>query len=53
MDGLAKWLGEQLDEDERIVNEALYFVDAKWRVDVARNIVLCSLPPSSERREVR
>lgn len=50
MDDLVQWLHAQLDEDERIARQALDFVDADWRVDVARNVVLCPLLTSSGRQ---
>ncbi|MFF0597897.1 DUF6221 family protein [Streptomyces antibioticus] len=47
MHELVQWLHAQLDEDERIATGALHFVDAHWRVDVARNVVLAArLTPS-------
>jgi hypothetical protein len=50
VDDLVRWLGEQLDEDERIVGQALDFVDADWRVDATRNVVLCPLLTGSGRQ---
>ncbi|MFE6408175.1 DUF6221 family protein [Streptomyces sp. NPDC057837] len=42
MDELVRWLGEQLDEDERIVQEALRYVDADWQRDSGENVVQAS-----------
>lgn len=42
MDELVAWLGVQLDEDERIVQEALRYVDADWRRDAEGNIAVAS-----------
>jgi hypothetical protein len=39
MDDLARWLGQQLDEDARTAREALRYVAADWVRDEAENVV--------------
>jgi len=52
IDGLPEWLRAQLDEDERIVEVALRYVDADWRRDDEENIALAPSLTTSGRQEV-
>lgn len=52
MDDLVQWLRAQLDEDERIVEVALRYVDADWRWDEEENVALASSLTTSGRQEV-
>ncbi|MEU0018025.1 DUF6221 family protein [Streptomyces rochei] len=52
MDELVQWLRAQLDEDERIVEVALRYVDADWRWDEEENVALASSLTTSGKQEV-
>jgi hypothetical protein len=39
MGELVVWLGQQLDEDERIAREAIRYADPDWHLDSSENVV--------------
>ncbi|MFE6428145.1 DUF6221 family protein [Streptomyces rochei] len=52
MDELVQWLRAQLDEDKRIVEVALRYVDADWRRDDEENVALASSLTLAGKQEV-